>query len=66
MDNRKICTRCQGRMFLEYDYTDQGYDYTCISCGRVEHLITAKSSPEKSPAVKTAGRDSKIRSVVRV
>jgi hypothetical protein len=45
MENRKNCKRCQGRMFLEFDYIDQRYDYTCISCGHAEPSIPVNLNP---------------------
>jgi hypothetical protein len=46
MENRKNCSRCGGRMFLEFDYDTRRYDFVCISCGHLELSAPLVSQPE--------------------
>jgi hypothetical protein len=66
MNNPKSCSRCQGRMFLEYDYTDQRYDFVCISCGHVELTTELKFKPERGASALKGTEDRKIGSLSRV
>jgi hypothetical protein len=51
MDARKICIRCGGRMFLEFDYDTQRYDYVCIACGRLEPAAVPGPAQPDSRAI---------------
>jgi hypothetical protein len=54
MGNVKNCTRCGGRMFLEFDYYDQNYDFVCISCGHLEPSILSQLNIDHQlPSLKT-------------
>jgi hypothetical protein len=66
MGDIKNCTRCGGRMFLEFDYYDQNYDFVCISCGRLEPSRLSQSNIDhrlsglKTPDVRKAGELSRV------
>jgi len=50
MEKRKMCIRCGGRMFLEFDYESRHYDYVCISCGHAETTLLDDLAPQPEKA----------------
>ncbi|HSW58465.1 MAG TPA: hypothetical protein VLH15_08695 [Dehalococcoidales bacterium] len=65
MENKKTCSRCRGRMFLEYDYVDRVYEYSCISCGCIEPVNPASFSKPTGSAAAGAGPGTKDRELTR-
>ena len=63
MGEIKSCPRCQGNVFLEWDYSSDGrwYEY-CLQCSYRHYLpIMEKSQPEIIPTRKRKRRRSKRR-----
>jgi hypothetical protein len=66
MDAKKTCVRCGGKMFLEFDYDTQGYDFVCISCGHAEPSGTAKSNSQNDIAGLKDHQPRKVRDLSRI